>query len=192
MPEWRTVQQGPQRTSAGLRRQALSEMGETEASNPPNPLNFSQQQLQNPQLTAPTLHPLLHPCTPTSHYSSPVLLSSENCPKARGSLGWLTPKQSACSSQAGNNLSLLKNTRLLKRSTRLPPPSPPPLTLFASEASGLFPCCCCSTRLHVPCTLALHPSPASLDQTASQSFPSCHALHPLFPQLPFRNAAVAT
>lgn len=121
-----------------------------------------------------------------------MLLSSENHPEARHSLGWLTPKQSPCSSHAGNNLSLLKEPRLLVGSTRTSPPSLPPsphLTLSASEASGLLPRRRCSTRLHVlpllpPLTLFLKP--------CLLVPPDRPALHPLFPQLPFKNSVAAT
>lgn len=89
----------------GGRKAGVQRDGKTEENK--NPLNFSQQQLQNPRPTTPSLLPLLPPCTPTSYYFSPVLLSSENHPEARHSPGWLTPKQSPCSSHAGNNLSLL-------------------------------------------------------------------------------------
>lgn len=49
----------------------------------------------------------------------PVLLSCENHPEARRSPGWLTPEHSPCSSYAGNNLSLLKEPKLLEGSTHL-------------------------------------------------------------------------
>ena len=97
----------------------------------------------------PPLLPLLPPRAPTSPYFSPALLSSENRPEARRSPGWLAPWQSPCSSHAGNNLSLLKEPRLLEGSTRTPPPPPPP-PLTLSEASGLLPRRRHSTRLHVP------------------------------------------
>lgn len=113
-----------------------------------NPLNFSQQQLRK----ASTHHsfPPSPPssCTPSSHYFSPVLLSSENRPEARHSPGWLTPKQSPCSLHAANNLSLLKEPRLLEGSTRTPPPPPHPACI-----RGLLPRRRCSTRLHVPSPL---------------------------------------
>lgn len=183
----------PQRTSAGPKRQGGREAGiqrdgKTEENK--NPLNFSQQQLQNPRSTASSLHPLLPPSTPTSYYFSPMLLSSENRPEARHSPGWLTLKQSPCSLHAGNNLSLLKEPRLLVGSTRTPPPpSPPPphITPSASEASGLLPRCRCSTRLHVPSLLPPYPSSNRLLVP-----PDRPALRALFPQLPFKNAAAAT
>lgn len=133
--------------------------------------NFSQQQLQNPRPTAPSLHPLLPSCAPTSYYFSPMLLSSENHPEARHSPGWLTPKQSPCSSHACNNLSLLKEPRLLEGSTLTPPP-PPLLTLYASEASGLFPLQRCTTQLHVLSLQPPRPSLATVVQTAPWYLPT--------------------
>lgn len=88
------------------------------------------------------------PCTPTSHYFSPCV-ASENHPEARSSPGWLTPKRSPCSWHAANNLSLLKETKLLERSTCTPPPAPSP---------GLLPCQCWSTHLHMP-SAAWHEEP---------------------------------
>lgn len=153
--------EGPQRMSAG---QGGREAGVQQDENK-NSLNFSQQQLRNPRPTSPSLQP-----PPSSFYShlllfSPVLLSSENHPEARHSPGWLTPKQSPCSSHAGNNLSLLKEPRLLEGSTHTPPPpASPPLLLSpsASEASGLLPRRRRrSTLLHVPSPLSI-PGPNRL------------------------------
>lgn len=134
-------------------------MGETEATF----LNNNCRTLSSPLLPSIPFFILLLP--------HPIIFSRVvfywNRPKARRSPGWLAPEQSPCSSQAGNNLSLLENTRLLEGSTHHLP-----LTPSASEASGL----------HVPSLLARHP----------WTKPPRVALNTLFPQLPFRNAVVAT
>lgn len=121
-----------------------------------NPLTFLNNSCTTHSSSLLPSVPLSPPRTPISYYSSPTLLSSENRPEARNSPGWLTLKQGPCSSHAGNNLCLLKESRLLERSTcglLAPPPSPPCLTLSALKASGLFPRCHSSTRLHVSAPL---------------------------------------
>lgn len=127
-----------ERRAGEAARQTFSETGKQE--NKKIPLTFLNN--SSTTLSTPTLHSLSPLCAPTSYYFSPVLLSSENRPEARHSPGWLTPKQSPCSSHAGNKLSLLKEPRLLEGSTRKPPPPPPSspcLTLSASKASAVLP-----------------------------------------------------
>lgn len=116
-------------------------------------------QLFSTSAPKPSTHRSVPPRTPTSYYFPPMLLSSENRPEARSSLGWLTLQQSPCSSHACNNLSLLKKPRLLEGSTRTPPPLPFCIPGIRPSPTSL--------QVHAP-PRAVHftiPQPTSLNQT---------------------------
>lgn len=60
----------------------------------------------------------------SSYYFSPCV-TSENHPEARRSPGWLALQHSSCSRHAANNLSPLKEPKLLEDQPACPPPHPP-------------------------------------------------------------------